>query len=365
MRDEIVLGVVVTSRFLVPLAILRYPLPGILGAILADGDRVILHAYTNVPLDDYQVYDKAFDIYYLSIAYVATLRNWRDPTAITIGRLLWLYRLFGVALFALIGDHRLLFIFPAAFEFFFVLYEAFRTRWAPERLAGMALLMMAATAWTLKLPQEYWLHVARHGTTAWIERNILHPDPSVRDLLVVLATAIGVGVTLRWARVALRLLPPADHSWQFGANTMLSDVGRLAGPTRTARGPRSGLVEKLALVTLLGMMFAEFAPGLDESTVQVGLGLAFLVIGNAVISMRFVDQSGERRSAAGDVAATCALNAPIVLSLMIAAQWVNASIAAWSSVCLVLLASLLIGLHDRYHDTYRQLLAESHQSGDP
>ena len=364
MRDEIVLGIVVAARFLIPLLILRYPLPGILGAILADGDRVILHVYTDVPLDNYQIYDKAFDVYYLSIAYVATLRNWRDPTAITIGRLLWLYRLFGVALFALTGDHRLLFIFPAAFEFFFVLYEAFRTRWAPERLTGAALLMVAATAWTLKLPQEYWLHVARLGTTAWLERNIMHPDPSIRFVLVGVAMVIGVAVAIGCARWALRQLPPADHPWRFGAIPTLSDDGQSEGRAFAARAPRSGLVEKLALVTLLGMMFAEFAPGLDESTVQVGLGLAFLVIGNAVISVRFVDRSGDRRTAAEEVAATCALNAPIVLSLMIAAQWVKVSIPAFSSACLVLLASLLIGLHDRYHDTYRQLLAESRRPRD-
>jgi hypothetical protein len=364
MRDEIVLGIVVASRFLIPLVILRFPLPGILAAILADGDRVILHAYTNVPLDDYQVYDKAFDVYYLSIAYVATLRNWRDPTAITIGRLLWLYRLFGVALFALVGDHRLLFIFPAAFEFFFLSYEAFRSRWAPERLTSAALLMLAATAWMLKLPQEYWLHVARHGTTAWLERNVLHLDPSGRDALVVIAAVTGVGVAIGCIRGALRLLPPADHPWQLEASAVVSSASPLVDRAQTGPAPRSGLVEKLALVTLLGMMFAEFAPGLDESTVQVGLGLAFLVLGNAAISVRFADRSGERRTAAGDVAATCALNAPIVLSLMVAAQWVNVAIPAWSSLSLVLLASLLIGLHDSYHHTYRQLLAESRRSRD-
>jgi len=356
MRDEIVVGVVVASRCLVPLLILRYPLPGVLASIVVDGDRVILHAYTTLSLDDYQVYDKAFDLYYLSIAYIATLRNWRDPTAITIARLLWLYRLVGVALFALTDDHRVLFVFPAAFEFFFLFYEAVRARWDARRLTGASLLVMAAAAWALKLPQEYWLHVARHGTTAWLERNVLHPDLSRQRLIVMVAIMIAVGVTIGCARLTLKMLPPADHRWRFRGAQRPSGAGRLARRPGMVNGSGSSLMEKLALVMLLGMMSAEFAPGSDEKTVQVGFGLAFLVIGNAVISVRFVDRMGERRTAAGDVAVTCALNTPIGVSLMIAAQWVDVSVTTWSLVYLIPLASLLIGLHDRYHDTYRQLI---------
>lgn len=354
--DDVLLTVLVAARCLVPLLILRYPLPGLVASIIVDGDRVILHAYTNVSLDDYQLYDKAFDLYYLSIAYIATLRNWRDPTAITIARVLWLYRLLGVALFALTDDHRMLFLFPAAFEFFFLLYEIVRVRWNPQRMTGTALLVMAAAAWTLKLPQEYWLHVARHGTTAWLERNVLNPNLTSQSLLIVAAAMSAVGIGIACARLTLRLLPPADHAWRFSDGAQASDARLLATRTSPAHRPASALVEKSALVILLGMMFAEFAPGLDESTTQIGLGLAFLVIGNAVITLRFVERIGERRTAAGDVAVTCALNTPTVMSLMIAAHWVNASVPAWSWVCLIVMASLLIALHDRYHATNQRVV---------
>ena len=50
----------------------------------------------------YQTYDKALDVYYLAIAYISTMRNWRDPVAFRSARFLYLYRLVGVTLFELL-----------------------------------------------------------------------------------------------------------------------------------------------------------------------------------------------------------------------------------------------------------------------
>ncbi|HMO95703.1 MAG TPA: hypothetical protein PKD27_06240, partial [Tepidiformaceae bacterium] len=135
MADGIVIAGVLALRFLLPLSILRYPLPGILAAMLADSiDGAIFDSYTSVSLENYQFYDKSLDIYYLAIAYIATLRNWVDPAALRIAQFLWYYRLFGVALFATMDARVLLFIFPATFEYFFIFYEAVRLRWNPEAL---------------------------------------------------------------------------------------------------------------------------------------------------------------------------------------------------------------------------------------
>jgi hypothetical protein len=42
-------------------------LPGIILALLLDGvDQTIFQVFTNLPLDGYQSYDKALDIYYLT-----------------------------------------------------------------------------------------------------------------------------------------------------------------------------------------------------------------------------------------------------------------------------------------------------------
>jgi hypothetical protein len=354
MRDNLIFGGVVAIRLLVPLLILRYPLPGIGAAILADCDRGPLHAFTSVSLDDYQMYDKSFDVYYLSVAYLSTLRNWPNPTAVTIGRFLWLYRLVGVALFALVGDHRLLFLFPAAFEFYFVLYEVIRLRWTPQRFGGTDLLLLAMTAWMLKLPQEYWLHVARRGTTAWLEDHVFGADLSIRHLpLMPVVLAAAAAVPTLW-RVASRRLPAPHHATCFDANAQDTTAQHLLGQPRSAKPVLSpALAEKLGLVTLLGMLVTEFAPGVDANTVQIAIALVFVVVGNAMLNVWFAGHGSSGRSALGDFSIACALNAPILLSLTIAARWLNASMPIWIAVALMMLASLLTGLHDRYHHVYQ------------
>ena len=70
---------VVAARVLVPLAIPRYPLPAMLAALVIDGiDQTIFQTFTTLDLSGYQAYDKALDVYYLSIAYIATMRNWTN-----------------------------------------------------------------------------------------------------------------------------------------------------------------------------------------------------------------------------------------------------------------------------------------------
>ena len=63
---------------------------------------------------------------YLSIAYLATMRNWENLAAFQIGRLLFYFRLVGALAFELSGARWLLFVFPNAFEPFFVYYEIVR-----------------------------------------------------------------------------------------------------------------------------------------------------------------------------------------------------------------------------------------------
>lgn len=362
MPDELVLGLVIAGRLLVPLLILRYPLPGLLASIMVDGDRALLSTYTDLSLVDYQLYDKAFDVYYLSLAYVSTLRNWSDQTAIAIARVLWLYRLVGVALFALTDDHRVLFVFAAAFEFFFVGYEAIRVRWSPSRLTGSSLMVLAAVAWLAKLPQEYWLHVARFGTTAWIQRHVLPLDLArVATALVVMPLLVTTLVLAGW--LVLRWLPEPDHRWTFRADGRGDPVDPEMQPSGGT--PGSGLTEKVAVIALLGMLSAEFLPGLDENAIQVGFGLAFLAIGNAMIGNRLATRLPARRTAIGDVAVACLMNAPIAVSLIVAARWAHVPVPAAAALGLVLVASLLIGLYDRYHSAYREWLGDDTDGDSP
>ena len=102
---EVVFTIVLILRFGVPLFIPKFPLPAIIAALIIDGvDQTLFQQVTDDPLEWYQGYDKSLDIYYLSIAYLSTIRNWIDPFAFKVGQFLWYYRLVGVVLFELTDE---------------------------------------------------------------------------------------------------------------------------------------------------------------------------------------------------------------------------------------------------------------------
>jgi hypothetical protein len=119
--DATIVTLIVAARLIVPLFIPRFPLV-ILVALVVDGiDQPLLATYTGNdtgPHGPYQSYDKALDVYHLTIAYLATMRNWQHKGAFEIGRFLFFYRLVGVTLFELFEERFLLFIFPNTFEYY-------------------------------------------------------------------------------------------------------------------------------------------------------------------------------------------------------------------------------------------------------
>ena len=136
MLDEPLVVAIIVARLFIPLLIPRVPLVIFVVLVLDAADQTLLATYTDVDTSEngsYQSVDKALDIYYLSIAYLATLRNWKSHPAFRIARFLFYYRLVGVVAFELTEERALLVIFPNTFEFFFIAYEGLRTRWDPDR----------------------------------------------------------------------------------------------------------------------------------------------------------------------------------------------------------------------------------------
>jgi hypothetical protein len=358
MSDEFLIGLVFGLRFLVPLTMLRFPLPGIVAAILADCiDGAILRGFTSFDVELYQHFDKAFDGYYLVIAYVAMLRNWTDPTAVMIGRWLFFFRLIGVALFATSGTRPLLFMFPATFEFYFLGIEMYRTRWNATRLRTSHLVAIASVAWVLKLPQEYWLHIAQRSTTDWIKASVFGMDPSVSRLDVVVAhpwivpiVAVIVFGVILVCRVAFRYLPRTDHRSTY-------DADRLAGRSHDIEGRRRSpervfspqLVDKIALVSLIGIAFAEFLPDVHANAVQLTFGVSALVVASAVVSERLARNGMPWRSPTAEFVALCAVNAPMMFVLVMLNRLipVAASIGLTAALAYVAIASMVIAVYDR------------------
>jgi hypothetical protein len=332
--------VVVGLRLLIPIGIPSYPLPSILGALVIDAaDQTIFQTFGGLP-HDYQAYDKALDVYYLVIAYSATMRNWTDPVAFRIGRFLWYYRLIGTVLFELSGAGALLLIFPNTFEYFFIAYEAIRLRWDPLRLSNRSLFAMAAGIWVfVKLPQEWWIHVANLDVTDEAEA---HPGIAVflAFVLVVLAFV---------AAARAKSLP--DEDWpltiRVAAHLPAADFEE---PSPVAVGSLPFLATVLEKMFLLGMISVTFAHVLNVSWTisQVIAGVSVFVVVNAAISQYLARRGTHWRHTATQFLTLVAINSLMVLILSVVTTRLRAASRPQNVMFFVLLLSLLITFYDRY-----------------
>jgi hypothetical protein len=363
--DLVVFWLVVAARFLVPLLIPRYPLPAVLAAMLIDAaDQTIFQQFTNMNLEGYQGYDKALDIYYLTIAYVSTLRNWSSKFAFQVSRFLFYWRLAGVAAFELTQERMLLLIFPNTFEYFFIFYEAYRLRWDPIKMTKRTVVGAAAFIWiVIKLPQEWWIHIAQLDTTDFLKENVfgVPVDASWREILAANLWLIPVAIVvmglvvilLRWL---VRRLPPADRSVQFTAEVHRPDFGQERARRAFAEEARhivdAALFEKIALVALLSLIFAQVLPDVQASTVQLAIGLAVIVIVNTALSHWLARRGVGLIPTTQHFFAMVGVNALIFVAIALVLPGLGGAISFGSAAFFVLLLTLVVTLYDHFRQVY-------------
>jgi hypothetical protein len=364
--EQLVFWTVVLARFLVPLAIPRFPLPGILAALLIDAaDQSIFQQFTSMPLTSYQGYDKALDIYYLSIAYISTLRNWSNHLAFMVGRLLFYYRLVGVALFELWQLRVLLLIFPNTFEYFFIFYEAWSLRRDPIRLTRKALFGATAFIWVLfKLPQEYWIHVAQLDATDWIKTNLFKAPADAawsaifmnEFWVILIGVALGLLVLMLAWRLLAPHLAPADRKLAFS-----SAVHRLAFTPEQMRRARaseadriidSALVEKVVLISLLSVIFAQVLPDVRAQDWEIAVAVAFVITINTAVSHWLARRGSPLAFALREFAVLAVVNLALILAYALLALNSKASIDLGNTLFFALMLTLMVTLFDRYRQVY-------------
>jgi heme/copper-type cytochrome/quinol oxidase subunit 4 len=374
--DQIVFWAVVLARFLIPLTIPRFPLPGVIAALIIDAiDQTIFQTFTNLNLDGYQGYDKALDIYYLTIAYIATLRNWGNLFAFKVSRFLWYYRLFGVTLFELTyeppGERWLLLIFPNTFEYFFIFYEFVRLRWDPVRLTKRANIIAAAFIWIfIKLPMEWWIHIAQLDMTDFLKENVFGvpldatPSEILQANYWIIPVAIGlVVVVIVGGRWLIRKLPLADWSLSFdadahiGEETAWVEEGKLK--PESTRFFNMALVEKVVLVGLVGIIFAQILPDVRASNLELAVGTAFVIILNTVVSHWFARRDTEWSSTIVQFVVMAVINFGLVLLYSFLLPSSDGSINLSNTLFFVLLLTLIVTMFDRYYPVYRTRFAPS------
>jgi len=364
--DWLIFWAVAAARFLLPLTIPRYPLPGILASLVLDGvDQTLFQQFTQLPLEGYQGYDKALDIYYLAIAYISTLRNWGDLFAVRVARFLFYWRLVGVALFELTHLRLLLLIFPNTFEYFFIFYEACRLRWDPQRFSKGRLVGAAALIWiVIKLPQEYWIHIAQLDTTDWIKTGlfgvpvdtpwsaILQAWPGVfLAALLILVLLLAAA----WWFIARRL-PPADYAPALSADArqpaFSAEQVRNAVTSEARHIVDAALGEKIVLLTLVSLSFAQVLPGVRANTLQLLLGVASIVIANTALSHWLARRGFGWAFSSWQFVVLGAVNVGLLLLYAMLRTGFGEPVSLANATFFALLLALLITLFDRYRQVY-------------
>jgi hypothetical protein len=361
--DLIVFWAVVGARVLVPLGVFRFPLPAMLAALVIDGlDQTIFQTLTSLPLENYQSYDKALDVYYLSLAYLSMMRNWVSRDGFDVGRFLYYYRLVGVVLFEQTQIRALLLVFPNTFEYFFDAYQGIRTRWDPRRLGRTLLIGIAAFIWiVIKLPQEWWIHVAQLDATDLIKEKIFGVPTTASwgeafaanpIVLVIVAVALIVAVVAAWW-VITRRLPPADHPPTFhaDANQPKVDEDKIEA-VRKRRAENlvdRELLEKIVLVGLVSVIFGRMLPGVEASPLVIAAGVAIVIVANSAISDVLVRRARRLgfHSTTRQFIGTLAVNLAIVAIGQLILEAIRGQTLQHALV-FVLLLSVIVTFYDRY-----------------
>jgi len=409
----VIFWLVVAARLLVPLLIPRFPLFGILVCLVLDAADQSIFQALDIPLDGYQVYDKALDIYYLSIAYVSTMRNWENPMAFQVGRALFYLRLFGVLAFELSEQRLLLFLLPNVFEYFFIYYEIVRMRRDPLRLTRRMLIVAVTLLWFIvKLPHEWWVHVARLDATDFVKVRIFRAPPdealwravlgAPRTTLLLAAIAASMGLALRRLLRAGNRGQMAEH---LGAGRDVdgtatdgpnpekrrtdgrridkprADVTRGTAPrTGVARAgmARTGgrqdevppasretaaagvsawstaatMTEKTVLITILAVVFGQILPGLSASSFQIAICIA-LTIGVSTYVLRGLISLVRRRvSVWWELPIMALLNFSMVLVFEVLLPFVHAPYNIGATSLFAVLLTFFATMYDRYRVLY-------------
>jgi hypothetical protein len=344
MSVEVVFWSVVLARFALPLLIPRYPLPGIIGCLLLDGfDKSIFEAFGFDP-PFYQNYDKAMDVFYLSVAYLASLRNWTNQAAVQISRFLFFFRQVGVVAFELTGLRALLLLFPNTFEYYFIAYEAIRSRWNPARFGLRFWLYVAGGIWIfIKLPQEYWIHIAQLDFTDMV-RDVSWFGPLVVVVLLALAAVLFFVVRPR--------LQPADWPWKLRADPLPAEIDeareRVAYQAAHRRVFDGTVLEKTFLVGLISVIFGRVLPGVEASSLEVFLGIAVFVAVNSAIGLWSARRGYSWESAFASFAVVFATNVGLVVVADLLLSRRDDSLRVVDTLFFVFLLSILTMLYDRY-----------------
>jgi len=349
--EIVVIVLVVGARLLLPLLIPYVPVVGLLSCLILDAaDQTIFQQFPAIDLDGYQSYDKALDIFYLTVAYLSTFRNWTNVPAFRVSLFLFYYRLVGNLLFELTQERWLLFVFPNTFEYFFLFFELCRIRWDQTRMSMKVAIGSAAFIWiVIKLPQEWWIHIAELDFTDFVSDYPWTVIP-----MVIVGVAV-IGFAWWWIT---HKAPAADHRFRLLADPLPPELTG-ADLYRDSRAKERvfdrALAQKAVLIAVIVVIFAQFLAPSGNRPFQIALSVIVFVALSTMVSQWLARRGRTWRRVVIELVVMMAVNfglAAVLETLENILGLREGRVPFVALLFFIFLTTLLIILFDRYHLVY-------------
>jgi hypothetical protein len=229
----------------------------------------------------------------------------------------------------------------------------------------------AALIWiVIKLPQEFWIHIAQIDTTDWIKTALFGVPVDtawgeiVRAWPLVFLVALVVGVLILVAawRLLRRLQPRVLVAVAFSADayqpafTAAQVQGAVTSEAR--RIVDAALAEKVILITLVSLCFAHVLPGVQATTLQLAVGVGLIVVLNTVLSHWMARRGFGAAFALRQFVVLAVVNLVVILAYAALQARFDHRVNATNVLFFVVLLTLLVTLYDHYRQVYLMRFSE-------
>ena len=232
------------------------------------------------------------------------------------------------------------------------------------------LLGAAALIWiAIKLPQEYLLHIALIDTTDWLKTALFQTPADAswsgalqaRPLVLAGVFAVAALFYIGVRRIVAGRLPPADRRAAFSADahgpTFAEEEVRSAVAREASSIVDVALIEKIVLVTLVCISFAQVLPGAVQTTnLQFAISVTIAVTINTALSHWLARRGFGWAFSLRQFIVMGAVNSGFILIYAALRAMVARPLKLGNAFFFALFLTLLITLFDRYRQVYLMCL---------
>jgi hypothetical protein len=172
---------------------------------------------------------------------------------------------------------------------------------------------------------------------------------------VGLLVAVGIGITFAVKKIS-RLAPAPDWSFNMDVDKTIRQEELVEVPDRPRSIVSWYMFEKVALVSMVTIIFAQMLPGNDNNIVGTVVAVSFIIVVNSFIGYRFAQRGRSWATTAGEFAVMAVVNLAAALVLIALARNADEPLNETATVFFVLLLTLIVTMFDRYHRTVPQVL---------